>query len=306
MNKEIKKLYLINSKPEEEPSFSNSVIKTSQERDVSCIVCNSEEFSYYIPSELAKDIDIYHNGMPIEDLSASVFFIRSWVQRKIPTALLSLALHKYTEKIIDHEANSAHEIINSKIAQAVTLKGSSARFPNTWLCTANNAVMLEQKITDSLGETVVLKARGGRGETVWKLSSTDAIKKAAYIQESSKYANQVFVFQEVVKNDHDIRAIVYKDKVLVAIKRSATDGFYNNVARGATASIVELDDSCTEVALAAAHNSNLDMAGVDIVLTNKGPMIFEVNKTPDVESFSKELGVDIAGIITDAILDDLG
>jgi len=96
----------------------------------------------------------------------------------------------------------------------------------------------------------------------------------------------------------DIRAFVVGDRVVTAMRRQASIGeFRSNVHRGGTGSVVELDDTYRRVALEAARVMGLQLAGVDMLESESGPKLVEINSSPGFEGLEKATGVDIARTI---------
>lgn len=96
----------------------------------------------------------------------------------------------------------------------------------------------------------------------------------------------------------DLRAFVVGDRVVAAMRRTGPVGdFRSNLHGGGTAVPVELDARCTEVALAATRAMDMAIAGVDILLSARGPLVIEVNNSPGLEGIEKATGQDIAGEI---------
>jgi ribosomal protein S6--L-glutamate ligase len=96
----------------------------------------------------------------------------------------------------------------------------------------------------------------------------------------------------------DIRALVVGRKVVAAMKRKAVSGeFRSNLHRGGTAQSVRLPAESCRTALAAARVLGLRVAGVDLIESNEGPMVMEVNSSPGLEGIQKTTGVDVAGAI---------
>ena len=105
------------------------------------------------------------------------------------------------------------------------------------------------------------------------------------------------IVQEFIEeaNGADIRVIVIDGVVAGAMKRQAKDGeFRSNLHRGGTATIVELSDYEENAALKAAKAMKLGIAGVDLLQSNRGPLIMEVNSSPGLEGIEKATGDDIA------------
>lgn len=94
----------------------------------------------------------------------------------------------------------------------------------------------------------------------------------------------------------DIRCLVIGNEVVAAIERRAKAGdFRSNLHRGGQATVVEITPCEREIALAAAQTLGLDVAGVDILRANRGPLVMEVNASPGLEGIEKATGLDIAG-----------
>ncbi|EKD73932.1 MAG: hypothetical protein ACD_45C00139G0001 [uncultured bacterium] len=111
--------------------------------------------------------------------------------------------------------------------------------------------------------------------------------------------------QEYIKEagGADIRCFVVGGQVVAAFKRQATmpEEFRSNLHRGGTASAVEITDEERQMAIHAAEIIGLNVAGVDIVRSNRGPLVIEVNASPGLEGVERATGIDIAGSIIDFI-----
>lgn len=100
----------------------------------------------------------------------------------------------------------------------------------------------------------------------------------------------------------DIRAFVVGGQVVAAMRRKAKPGeFRSNVHLGASVERVILDDVISEVALQSAQILGLGVAGVDILESNDGPLVIEVNASPGLEGIEAATNVDVAGEIIDYI-----
>lgn len=96
----------------------------------------------------------------------------------------------------------------------------------------------------------------------------------------------------------DIRCFVVGDKVVGAIKRQAKEGeFRSNLHRGGVASKVKITPEERQTAVKAAKVMGLNVAGVDIIRSDKGPLVLEVNSSPGLEGIEKATNIDIAGEI---------
>ncbi len=125
-------------------------------------------------------------------------------------------------------------------------------------------------------------------------------KSAEAILETLYVAQKEVLIQKFVAESKgtDIRAFVVGDRVVAAMRRRA-DGteFRSNVHRGATTEKVILEPEYESVAVRAAHILGLRVAGVDILESNEGPKIMEVNSSPGLEGIEAATGVDVAGEI---------
>jgi ribosomal protein S6--L-glutamate ligase len=116
------------------------------------------------------------------------------------------------------------------------------------------------------------------------------------------YAN--FLVQEFIAEAKgaDIRCFVVGSRVVAAMRRQAKRGeFRSNLHRGGTAKSVELDEVETETAIRAARVLGLNVAGVDLLRSKRGPLVLEVNSSPGLEGIEAATGEDVAGAIIDYI-----
>lgn len=116
------------------------------------------------------------------------------------------------------------------------------------------------------------------------------------------YAN--FVVQEFIAEAQgaDLRCFVVGDRVVASMRRQAPEGdFRSNLHRGGTAEPVEASQAEKDVAVRAARSLGLNVAGVDLIRAQRGPLVLEVNSTPGLEGIEQVCGQDIAGFIIDQV-----
>jgi len=100
----------------------------------------------------------------------------------------------------------------------------------------------------------------------------------------------------------DIRCLVVGGKVVAAMRRQAPEGeFRSNLHRGGSASLVKISKEERAPAVSAAKILGLSVAGVDILRSERGPLVMEVNSSPGLEGIEAASGKDVAGIIIDHI-----
>lgn len=110
--------------------------------------------------------------------------------------------------------------------------------------------------------------------------------------------------QEYIKeaNGADIRCFVLGDKVVAAMKRQAKPGeFRSNLHRGGTATLVKLTPEERSTAIRAAKTMGLNLAGVDLLRSNHGPVVMEVNSSPGLEGIEAATQKDVANAIIEFI-----
>ncbi|GHC19750.1 30S ribosomal protein S6--L-glutamate ligase [Aidingimonas halophila] len=108
--------------------------------------------------------------------------------------------------------------------------------------------------------------------------------------------------QEYIKEARgaDIRCLVIGDKVVASMKRQAIEGeFRSNLHRGGSASVIRITPEERSTAIRAAKAMGLRVAGVDLLRSNHGPVIMEVNSSPGLHGIETATGKDIAGLIID-------
>ena len=100
----------------------------------------------------------------------------------------------------------------------------------------------------------------------------------------------------------DIRCLVVGDKVVAAMKRQAREGeFRSNLHRGGSASLIKISPEERSTAVRAAKVMGLNVAGVDILRSNHGSVVMEVNSSPGLEGIEQATGKDVAGLIIEFI-----
>jgi ribosomal protein S6--L-glutamate ligase len=154
----------------------------------------------------------------------------------------------------------------------------------------------------------LIKMVGGPPLIIKFLEGTQGV--GVVLVESSKAARSVIeaflglkvniLVQEYIKEAAaaDIRCFVVGGRVVAGMMRQGNgEEFRSNLHRGGKASAVEITEEEQTMAIRAAHIMGLNVAGVDIVRSNRGPLIIEVNASPGLEGIEKATGIDVAGDI---------
>ena len=112
--------------------------------------------------------------------------------------------------------------------------------------------------------------------------------------------NANILVQEFIKEARgsDVRCLVVGDKVVGAMMRTAAEGeFRSNLHRGGSAKLVKITPEERSTAVRAAKIMGLNVAGVDLLRSNHGPVVMEVNSSPGLEGIETATGKDVAGNI---------
>ncbi|MCI0459149.1 MAG: 30S ribosomal protein S6--L-glutamate ligase [Gemmataceae bacterium] len=152
------------------------------------------------------------------------------------------------------------------------------------------------------GPPVVVKLLEGTQGIGVVLAETAAT--ASSVIEAFHGLDQNILIQKFIKEAKgaDIRALVVGRKVVAAMKRKAVAGeFRSNLHRGGKAAAVRLSPEYRKTALAAARVLGLRVAGVDLIESDEGPMVMEVNSSPGLEGVEKATGVDVAEAVIELI-----
>jgi ribosomal protein S6--L-glutamate ligase len=155
----------------------------------------------------------------------------------------------------------------------------------------------------------IVEAVGGAPVVIKLLEGTQGL--GVVLAENEKAAQSVIeafhglhariIVQEFIKEARgiDIRAFIVDGEVVGAMRRQATrEGeFRSNLHRGGVATVVKLTRAEKSAALKAAKKMGLGVAGVDLLPSDRGPLIIEVNSSPGLEGIEGATKVDIAGKI---------
>ncbi len=123
---------------------------------------------------------------------------------------------------------------------------------------------------------------------------------AAAVMRSVRNARRQALIQEYVAEatGRDLRVIVVGGRCVAAMQRTASEGeFRANLHRGGSAVAVELDNVTRQLAINAARAHGLHVAGVDLIQSQRGPLVLEVNSSPGLEGIETITGEDVAGAI---------
>lgn len=158
----------------------------------------------------------------------------------------------------------------------------------------------------------LIKLVGGSPVVVKLLEGTQGV--GVVLAETRKAASSViqalrglkahFLVQDFIEEagGADIRCLIIGGKVVAAMKRQGKEGeFRSNLHRGGSAELVKITPQERATAVKAAKVLGLNVCGVDILRSNSGPVVMEVNSSPGLQGIERATGKDVAGLIIDFI-----
>ncbi len=235
---------------------------------------------------------ITYEGKPAEDFDVIV-------------PRLSRTTARYGEEVLAHFEWVGTPVINrAKSIAAARHKFHSLRIlaqhglPVPPSLTVGSATFLENTLSEIGDYPFILKpfyGTHGKGMMLVDTSTSLTSVVDALCDLHQDYVIQPFIAEA---NGVDLRVLVVGAEAVAAMKRSAPPGeFRANIHKGASGEAVTLPDEYTRLAIAAASALELEIAGVDLLQTNEGPIVLEVNPSPGFEELESVTGTDIAGAI---------
>ena len=163
---------------------------------------------------------------------------------------------------------------------------------------AHSTKMTQELIKLVGGAPLVIKLlEGTQGKGV-VLAETDGAAESVIDAFREMDAN--ILVQEFIKEARgsDIRCFVIGDEVVASMKRTAKAGeFRSNLHRGGSAEIISISNEEKKAAIDATKILGLNVAGVDLLRSERGPLIMEVNSSPGLNGIETATGKDVAGMI---------
>ncbi|ABA89549.1 ribosomal protein S6 C-glutamyltransferase RimK [Syntrophotalea carbinolica DSM 2380] len=180
-----------------------------------------------------------------------------------------------------------------KLRSLQLLSRKGIGLPHT--CFAHSTRYTKDLINQVGGAPLVVKLLEGTQGIGVVLAETQ--KAAESVIEAFKGLKEQILVQEFIEESGgaDIRCLVVGGKVVAAMKRQGAEGeFRSNIHRGGKATVVRLTPEERATAVRSAHIMGLNVAGVDILQSNRGPIVMEVNSSPGLEGIETATGKDVA------------
>lgn len=184
----------------------------------------------------------------------------------------------------------AHQVLAAqKIGMPTTAFAASPKDTGNLMALVGTAPLIVKLLESTQGKGVVL---------------AETKKAAESVIDAFRGLKANFLVQDFVKEaaGEDIRCFVIAGKVVAAMRRtSAGDDFRSNLHRGGTAEAVKITAAERRTAVKAAKAFNLSLAGVDLLRSNDGPKILEVNSSPGLEGIEGASKKNLSGMLFDHI-----
>src|SRR5690554_1981820 len=253
------------------------------------IVNESSEPSVYYGKDKIEDI---HAVIP--RIGASITFygaaiVRQFEMQKIFSTVKSIALTRSRDKLRSIQIMSRENLGIPKTAFARNPKD----IPHL-IRTVGGAPLILKVLEGTQGLGVVLAETQKAAKSV--IEAFMGMDKSILVQEFIREAGGA-----------DIRAFVIDGKVVGAMKRQGKEGeFRSNIHRGGSSTMIKLKRKETAAAIKAAKSMGLSIAGVDMLQSDRGPLILEVNSSPGLGGIERSTGVDIATKIIEYVENNAG
>jgi ribosomal protein S6--L-glutamate ligase len=240
---------------------------------------------------------ILHEGWPV-DVDAVLPRIGYSITRH------GVAIARQFERMGTYVANTSDGILHSrdKLHATQMLSANHIPVPNT--AYVRDWRDVQRAISQVGGVPCVIKAtEGTQGSGVFLAYNEREATELAW--ELLDKGNQVLV-QEYIAESHgrDVRALVVGGKVVASMRRRAHGReFRSNFHLGGSVENFDLPKDYARIACKAARLLGLDIAGVDLLESKRGPLLLEVNSSPGLEGIERATGVNVAGHIITHILE---
>ncbi len=271
------------------------LVEEARLREMDVAVINPMQFSLFVAEQ---DIGILHQGQKF-DYDAVIPRIGHSITKH------GVAVLRHLEQLDVWTANTSQGILQSRDKLHSSQILARNRIPTPRTAYVRDMKDIERAIDAVGGLPVVVKVtQGTQGQGVF-LRHT--LRETGNLVQGLLVTGKAVLIQEYIAESHgkDIRALVVGGKVVACMRRKARGReFRSNYHLNGTVEKVEISDEYAEVACRAARVLGLNVAGVDLLEGNDGPLVLEVNSSPGLEGIEKASGVNVAGAIIDYVISE--
>ena len=272
---------------------TNALVRACEERGHEAVVIDPlrcyMNIASHNPTISYKGVEVTDVDAIIPRIGASITFfgcavVRQFEMMDVYCVNESVAISRSRDKL-----RSLQLLARKGIGLPVTGFACSTKYTNDLIGMVGGAPLVVKFIEGTQGIGVVLAENTQAAQSV--IEAFQGLKANILVQEYIKEAQ-----------GSDIRCLVVGGKVIAAMKRSAAKGeFRSNLHRGGTAIPIKITPEERSTAVRAAKIMGLNVCGVDLLRSNHGPVVMEVNSSPGLEGIEKATGLKIAVQIVEFI-----
>ena len=271
------------------------IVEEARNKGLRVEVCDPMKFSLMVTE---GSVDVLHKGKHFTFDAVIPRIGHSITQHGV-------AVLRHIEQLGIWTANTGQGILQSRDKLHASQILARNRIPVPRTVYVRDILDVEQAIDIVGGLPVVVKVtQGTQGDGVFLRHTAFEVRNL--VQGLLMTGKSVLV-QEYIAESHgkDIRALVVGDRVVACMRRRARGReFRSNYHLNGTVENVDLPPRYAEAACRAARVLGLNIAGVDLLEGNDGPLVLEVNSSPGLEGIEKASGVNVAGAIVDYVMED--
>ncbi len=246
---------------------------------------------YFVPSTIKVKIKISHFQEQFEELDPFAALVRGFGAAPTQKIFFRLdllnAIEEYGIKLIN--SRESLEIASDKFLTSIYLERYKIPTPKTIICENPNDAI---EAFEELGGDIVLKPLfGSKGVGITRINDKGFAENVIY---TLSQLNEIFYLQEFIEHyNRDIRILVLGDKAIAGMYR-VSDNWKTNIHAGARMEPLELTKELETLAIKAAKITKTEIAGVDIVESEKGLLVLEVNSIPGFTALQKVTDINLA------------
>lgn len=262
------------------------LVEAGEKRKHEMLVIDHTKCDILIEKKAPK---VYYKGKPLEGIDAIIPRIGASV------TFYGTAVVRQFEMMGVFSVVESQALVRSrdKLRSLQVLSRAGLGMPKTAF--TNNSKSVEEIIQKVGGAPCIIKLLEGTQGVGVVLAETKSAAES--VLEAFHGLQAKVIVQEFIAESKgaDIRVLVVDGNVVGAMKRQGKEGeFRSNLHRGGSAALIELSDEEENAALKAARVLKLGVCGVDLLQSNSGPMIMEVNSSPGLEGIEGATKKDIA------------
>lgn len=254
---------------------------------------------YFIPSKVKVKINISNFTDIFKGLDPYAALVRGFgaapTQKIFFRLDLLSAIEAYGIKIIN--SRQSLEIASDKFLTSLFLEKHKIPTPKTVICEDPDDAL---ESFDELGGDMIIKPLyGSRGVGITRVNDRGFAENVIY---ALGQLNEIFYLQEFIEHyNRDIRILVIGDKTIAGMYR-VSDNWKTNIHAGARSEPLEITNELESLAVKAAKVTKTEIAGVDIVESERGYLVLEVNSIPGFTALQKVTDINLAAEIVSYFL----